>query len=164
MTGVEIAVGWVCAWLVSKARRVAGRADNEVDRGLDAGMDRLHELVSAKLGQDPALVRAREEVEAGHEELTERTRRRLTDALEDAAEHDTQFGAALQQAAQDLQSKAVAGDGGQAVGGNVSVAADGEHSLATGRDVNIQASQGGVAAGVIHGSVSTPNPTPPGPA
>jgi len=38
-----------------------------------------------------------------------------------------------------------------------------DHSVAAGRDVNIAASGGGVAAGVIHGNV-TPNPTPPGPA
>jgi hypothetical protein len=32
------------------------------------------------------------------------------------------------------------------------------------RDVHIQASHGGVAAGVVHGSVSTANPPVPGPA
>ncbi|MFB7337781.1 hypothetical protein ACFC00_40230 [Streptomyces adustus] len=98
MTGVEIAVGYLCAWLVGKARRVAGRADAEVDRGLDAGMDRLHELVSAKLGADPALARAREEAGAGQGEPSERTRQRLVLALEDAAETDQDFAAALKQA------------------------------------------------------------------
>jgi hypothetical protein len=39
-----------------------------------------------------------------------------------------------------------------------------DHSLAAGRDVNISASGGGTAAGVIHGNVASPNPTPPGPA
>ncbi|WP_433917394.1 hypothetical protein OIE50_50705 [Streptomyces canus] len=97
MTGVEVAVGYMIAWLVGKARRVAGKADGEVDRGLDAGMSRLHDLVSRKLGQDPALELAREEVESGHEELTERTRRRLTDSLQEAVERDDQFAAALQQ-------------------------------------------------------------------
>ncbi|XUL89451.1 hypothetical protein ACQ86D_24740 [Streptomyces galilaeus] len=104
MTGVEIAVGYVFAWLVGKARRVAGRADAEVDRGLDAGMDRLHGLVSRKLGQDPALERAQEEAETGQEELTERTRRRLTDSLEDAVERDGQFAAALEQLVEQLQA------------------------------------------------------------
>ncbi|MFE2584569.1 hypothetical protein [Streptomyces sp. NPDC059378] len=116
MTGVEIAVGYVCVWLVGKARRVAGRADAEVDRGLDAGMDRLHDLVSRKLDQDPALQRAREEAESGEEELTERTRRRLTDSLEDAVERDEQFAAALKELVEQLQAQnpaadaAVAGD------------------------------------------------------
>jgi hypothetical protein len=39
-----------------------------------------------------------------------------------------------------------------------------DHSVAAGRDVNITASAGGTAAGVIHGSVASPGPTPPGPA
>lgn len=40
-----------------------------------------------------------------------------------------------------------------------------DHSLAAGRDVNILASGGGLAAGVVHGNVTLPgNPTPPGPA
>ena len=39
-----------------------------------------------------------------------------------------------------------------------------DHAVAAGRDVNIGASGGGVAAGVIHGNVAPPNPTRPGPA
>jgi hypothetical protein len=44
--------------------------------------------------------------------------------------------------------------------GTVSAA---DHAVAAGRDVNISASGGGIAAGVIHGNV-TPGPTQPGPA
>ena len=39
-----------------------------------------------------------------------------------------------------------------------------DHSVAAGRDVSITASGGGTAAGVIHGNVTPPNPTSPGPA
>jgi hypothetical protein len=39
-----------------------------------------------------------------------------------------------------------------------------DHSLAAGRDMNIAASGGGIAAGVIHGNVAPPGPTLPGPA
>jgi len=39
-----------------------------------------------------------------------------------------------------------------------------DHSVAAGQDVHITASDGGTAAGVIHGNVAPPNPTPPGPA
>ena len=39
-----------------------------------------------------------------------------------------------------------------------------DHSVAAGRDVNIAASGGGLAAGVIHGDVAPPNPTRPDPA
>ncbi|WP_165994958.1 tetratricopeptide repeat protein [Streptomyces sp. JB150] len=104
---MEIAVGYVCAWLVGQARRVAGRADAEVDRGLDAELDRVHalvSLVSRKLDQDPALQRAEEEAETGREELTQRTRRRLADSLEDAVERDEQFAAALDQLVEELQA------------------------------------------------------------
>jgi hypothetical protein len=38
------------------------------------------------------------------------------------------------------------------------------HSMAAGRDVNVTASGGGIAAGVIHGNVAPPDPTLPGPA
>ena len=38
------------------------------------------------------------------------------------------------------------------------------HAVAAGRDVNISADRGGVAAGVVHGNVAPPNPTGPGPA
>jgi hypothetical protein len=38
-----------------------------------------------------------------------------------------------------------------------------EHAVTAGRDVNIEASDGGVAAGVIHGNVAAPGPTRPGP-
>lgn len=43
--------------------------------------------------------------------------------------------------------------------GVVSVA---DHAVAAGRDMNISASEGGVAAGVIHGDVAPPGPTRPG--
>ncbi|MBK3567378.1 hypothetical protein [Streptomyces sp. MBT62] len=118
MTGVEIAVGYVFAWLVAKARRVAGRADAEVDRGLDAGMDRLHELVSAKLGDDPALQRAGEEAEEGQGQPSERTRRRLADSLEDAAERDTAFAEALKQVVAEIQSASRETAEGGLVSGN----------------------------------------------
>lgn len=39
-----------------------------------------------------------------------------------------------------------------------------DHALAAGRDVNITAVDGGLAAGVIHGNVAPPGPTAPGPA
>ncbi|SOE15077.1 hypothetical protein SAMN06272775_6008 [Streptomyces sp. 2323.1] len=129
MTGIEIAVGYVFAWVVRKSQRLSARADTEVDRVLDAGMDRVHNLVSAKLGQDPALERAREEAKAGREELTERTRRRLADALEDAAERDPDFAEAVRAAVAELQQvqhstgAVVAGTGGQAVGGDVRISA-----------------------------------------
>ncbi|MEU2712302.1 hypothetical protein [Streptomyces sp. NPDC007205] len=156
VTGAEIAVGYVFAWLVAKARRAAGRADAEVDRGLDAGMDRLHDLVSRKLGQDPALQRAREEAEAGQTEPSDRTQRRLTDALEDAGERDAAFAEALENLVKELQDSAGPGRGG------VSASRDGQ---AIGGNVDIRA-EGGSAAALKMGDVtigSAGNPRQPGP-
>ncbi|MEV6055954.1 hypothetical protein [Streptomyces sp. NPDC052107] len=156
--GVEIAAGYVFAWLARKAQRVAGRADAEVDRGLDAGMDRLHELVSRKLGQDPALQRAAEEAGEGREVLSERTQRRLTDSLEDAAERDAGFAQALANLVEELQAAAAAGT----AGGGVSASGDGQ---AVGGNVDIRA-EGGSAAALRMEDVtigSAPNPSQPGP-
>ncbi|MFF4813273.1 hypothetical protein ACFY2K_01675 [Kitasatospora sp. NPDC001309] len=107
---MEIAAGYVFAWLVRKAKLVTGRADGEVDRALEAGMDRLHDAVSRKLGQDPALERTREEAEEGREELSERTRRRLQDSLEDAVERDEDFATLLEKLVDEL--RALRGSGG----------------------------------------------------
>ncbi|MFF4402634.1 hypothetical protein [Streptomyces sp. NPDC001480] len=148
--GVEIAAGYVFAWAVRKARRIGGRADSEVDRALDAGMDRLHSVVSGKLGQDPALERAREEAEEGREELSERTRRRLADSLDEAAERDEEFAAALKAAVEEVQAagRMTASDNGIVIGGNAEMHAEG----------------GSVVAMRIDGPVTTggANPQQPG--
>ncbi|MEV6113012.1 hypothetical protein AB0L59_10930 [Streptomyces sp. NPDC052109] len=139
------------AWLLRKAKRVAGRADQEVDRTLDAAMDQLHELVSRKLGEDPALHRLAEEARAGQDQASDRTRQRVQLALEDAAEEDPGFREAMDRAVKQLQSLsgtsggASAGDGGMAVGGNVDIRAD--H---------------GSAAAWSMGDVSLGNPPQPG--
>ncbi|WP_235455379.1 hypothetical protein [Streptomyces olivochromogenes] len=106
-----------------KARRAAGRVDAQVDQAVDAGMDRLHELVSSRLGSDPALERAEEEAGQGGE-LSERTRRRLTDSLEDVAERDGEFAAALERLVEQLQALRPLADGA-AAGGDRVVFSDG---------------------------------------
>ena len=129
VTGVEIAVGYVFAYLVRKARRIAGSADAEVDRVLDSGIERLHGLVGTKLGPDPALRVAQEEA-ASTGELSERTQRRLVDALEEATERDAGFAQGLKQAVAAIQAAgpvdiarytgaAKASDGGRASTGVV---------------------------------------------
>ncbi|MFE6870096.1 hypothetical protein ACFVFS_26510 [Kitasatospora sp. NPDC057692] len=131
--GAEIAVGYVFAWLVRKARLLAGRADTEVDQALGAGMDRLHELVAGALGQDPALERAAEEAEQG--ELSARTRRRLTDSLEDAAERNPDFSGRLAELVEALRGL----DGGRAAAASVTNTISGSHiygPVIQGRDVS----------------------------
>ena len=131
MTGLELVVGYLIAWGVRKARRVGQRADAEVDQVLDAGMDRLHELVAGKLGGDPALTALERESAAG--EVSPRTRQRVQLSLEDAAESDEGFRARLDEVLAQVQTSdrqagqgvAVAGDEGVAVVGGVSIRAEG---------------------------------------
>ncbi|MGW5256639.1 hypothetical protein ACWERW_27285 [Streptomyces sp. NPDC004012] len=97
-------------------------------------MNRLHTLVSSKLGQDPALARALEEAEEGRAELSKRTRRRLSDSLDEAVERDGQFAAALKAAVEEVQAATRAGGttthGNSVVGNNVEIHAEG-NSVAT---------------------------------
>jgi hypothetical protein len=115
-------------------------------------MDRLHDLVSRKLGNDPALARLSDEAEAGRQEPRPRTGQRVVLALEDAAEGDTEFADALQQVVEQLLAASnpsagvSASEGGQAVGGNVDIRAD--H---------------GSAAAFTMGDVTLGNPPVPGP-
>jgi hypothetical protein len=124
MTGLEIVVGFLASWAVRKARRVGMRFDVEVDQALDAGLDRLHEVVVGKLGEEPALVKLTTEVEQSGEAST-RTQERVRLALEDAAETDSGFAsdlAAVVQQLQDIQRQAgvaVAGQHGVAISGDV---------------------------------------------
>ncbi|MDT0321441.1 hypothetical protein [Streptomyces millisiae] len=147
--GMEVAVGYVFAWLMS---RVAGRAEARVEEALDAGVHRLGELITGKLGTDPALERAVEEAEAGLGEPSERTRRRLTDSLEDAVERDPAFATALERLLRQLQARA---------GGGVSASGDGQ---AIAGDVHITAESGSAAALRMGDVTLGPAPgNPPGP-
>jgi hypothetical protein len=154
MIGIELVVGYVAAWAWRKARRVAGRADAEVDQALDTGMDRLHQLISSKLAGDPAL--AQLETEAGKnlevESVSARTRERVRLALEDAVEADEDFEARLTALVKQLRK----------VEESQGVVA-GEHGLAASGDVSIHAEGGSVASAVHHGNVTLGNPPPPDP-
>ncbi|MEU1284452.1 hypothetical protein [Kitasatospora sp. NPDC005856] len=156
MTGIEIAVGYVFAWLVRKASRVAGRADEEVDRTLDAAMDHLHDLVSTKLGEDPALHRLAEEAEASQGEASDRTRQWVTFTLEDAAERDPGFREALNRAVEQVQAL----DSASHAPGGVSA---GDGGVAVGKNLNVRADHSSIAAGKIEGNVTLGNPSQPGP-
>jgi hypothetical protein len=119
MTGVEVAIACLVGWAARKARRVAGRMDEEVDRGLDAAMDHVHDVVSRKLGEDRALARLTEEAEAGNDEPTSQTRQWLKFALDDAVQRDSDFAKALEQAVAQYQTASEpTGRGGHMVSGN----------------------------------------------
>jgi hypothetical protein len=101
MTGIELVAGAAVGYVVRKLRRVGERADGEVDRVLDAGVDAVHELVSGALGGDPAL--AALEAQAREGGVTERTVRRVADAVADAAEADPAFRERLEARVTELQ-------------------------------------------------------------
>lgn len=95
MVGLELVGGYLVAWGVRKLRHVGKRLDDETDEALDAGLDRLHEAVAARLGSDPALGKLDSEVSQGLEP-GDRTLRRVHDAVEEAVEEDPEFSATIE--------------------------------------------------------------------
>lgn len=148
---IEVAVGYVIAWVVGKARRVGQRADGVVDQALDAGVDRVVQVVRGKLGGDSAMQRLQvEAAESG--EVSDRTRQRVALALADMVEQDRSFAEELRAAVAEAQraaGPAVAAQGGVAVTGGVS---------ATGSGVAI----GGVTGGTVSLGSAPPDPQAPG--
>lgn len=157
MTGIEIAIGCLITWLVKKANRAGQRADAEVDYAIDAGMDKLHDLVTAKLGPDTALAALTTEVtQTGT--ATARTQQRVHLSLDEAAEHDPNFATQLHALIEQIQatqaqtgSGVYAHDEGIAVVGNVHLRA--ERGSATALRI------GNVSLG---GSGERPDPHQPG--
>jgi pheromone shutdown protein TraB len=50
-----VVAGYVIAWAMRKARRAVGRLDDDADAMIDASLDRLHEVVMARLAAHPVL-------------------------------------------------------------------------------------------------------------
>ncbi|WP_238565822.1 tetratricopeptide repeat protein, partial [Streptomyces acidiscabies] len=107
MTRVEAAVEYVCAWLV---RRPVG-----ADGGSGGPGGQLHDLIGRRLGGDPALERARVEVENGRGAIAEHTRRRLVASVEDAVKADGRFAVELGRLVEQVRA---AGAGADAVAGD----------------------------------------------
>jgi hypothetical protein len=116
-----------------------GRGDPDKAKAAERRLEETHDQLTNAAGADLERVRAALEAQW----VT-----RLTDLLED----DPGIEAELRAVVEEIRSHLPAG----------TVAAS-DHAVAAGRDVNISASQGGVAAGVIHGNVA-PDPTRPSPA
>jgi hypothetical protein len=51
-----VVTAYVSAWALRKARRVGDRLDTEADGVIDAGLDKLHEIVENKLGGHPVVL------------------------------------------------------------------------------------------------------------
>lgn len=146
-----VAAGYVVAWAVRKARRAGGRLDAEADAVIDAGLDRLHEVVAAKLAGHPVLTELVEEAEAGGE-VTELTRQQVELAIAAAARRDEAFAQAAAELIGQLQEAGqivIAGRGPTVFTGNVHVRAEGR----------------GIAVGQVGGDVNVglDLPDPPGP-
>ena len=95
MVGFELVAGYLAAWAVQRLRHVGTRLNQETDQALDAGLDRLHDAVARKLGADPALRKLDDEVSRGLKP-SDRTLRRVQDAVEEAAEDDPRFAATIE--------------------------------------------------------------------
>jgi hypothetical protein len=151
-----VVAGYVIAWAMRKARRVGGRLDAETDEAIDAGLDRLHEVVAAKLGEHPVMEDLDDEAAAGAGHVSELTRQQLELALTAAARKDASFGQAVMELVTRLQ------DAEQA-GGRAVVAGAGS-AVFTG-DAHVHAEGGGIAFGQIAGDVqlNRGQADPPGP-
>lgn len=116
--------------------RLLGRGDARRTEAAEQWLAQTYQQLTAAPGS--GLERAREAV-------AERWADRFADLLDEDPGVEAELRALLEEVAVQLPAAA-------------------DHSVATGRDVNITASGGGTAAVVIHGNVAPPNPTGPGPA
>ncbi|MBR7834174.1 hypothetical protein KDL01_12940 [Actinospica durhamensis] len=138
-----VAVGYMVAWAVRKGRRVAGGVDGEVDEVIDAGLEKLHSAVAAKLDRHPALEDLAEEVESAGQ-VSELTRQQVELAVTAAARKDEEFG----QTVTDLIGRLRAAEQER----GISVVAGAGSRVFTG-DVHAEARDGGVAFGQVAGDV-----------
>ena len=129
------------AWEAARCgfARLLGRGDPQQAQVAEQRLEETRQQLAGQQGPD------REQARAA---LAERWAGRLADVLEEHPDAEAELRALVQQIRTLLPAGAVA-------------AAD--HSVAGGRDVTITASGGGIAAGVVHGSVAPPGPFRPGP-
>ncbi len=123
-----------------KVARLLGRGDQRKTEVAQRWLDETHQHLTTAQGADLEPARAA-------------AVRRWEDRFADLLDEDPAVEADLRTLVEEIAAQLPAG--------MVSAA---DHSVAAGRDVNITASGGGVAAGVIHGNVAPPGPTSSGPA
>jgi hypothetical protein len=120
--------------------RLLGRGDTRKTQVAEQWLAQTHQRLTAAAGS---------ELEQAREGQAERWAGRFADLLDEDPSAEAELRALVEEVAAQLPATAVS-------------AAD--HSVAAGRDMNITASGGGTAAGVMHGNVVPPNPPGPGPA
>jgi hypothetical protein len=130
------------AWEAARDKfaRLLGRGNPGKTKIAEQRLEETHDQLTTAAGTDLERTRA---------VLAERWAGRLADLLEE----DPGAEADLRSVVQELQAVLPTG---------TVTAVD--HAVAAGRNVNISAPGGGIAAGVIHGNVAPPNPTQAGPA
>jgi hypothetical protein len=136
--GLEMAVGFLIAWAVGKARRAGRQLDGVADQVVDAASARLRDVMLRKLGTDSAVQRLQVEA-AESATISDRTRDRVTLALEEAVEEDREFAAELESAMADVEKSGVASAISYVteVSGTATAAGGGIAIGAVGRDVNL---------------------------
>jgi hypothetical protein len=122
-----------------KFARLLGRGDPKKSEVAERWLAETHEKLAAAAGAD---------LEAARTAQAQRWEGRFADLLDE----DPDIEADLRALVQEIQAQLPAG-----------VVSAADHAVAAGRDVNITASGGGVAAGTIHGNVAPPGPSLPGP-
>jgi hypothetical protein len=137
-----VAAATTDAWEAARHKfaRLLGRGDPKQEQLAQGRLEETHKLLTGPEGADVEQIRAAQ---------AQRWAGRLADLLEE----DPGIEADLRAVVQEVQALLPAG--------MVSAA---DHAVAAARDVNIRADRGGIAAGVIHGNVTPPGPTHPGPA
>jgi hypothetical protein len=127
VTGLEVVVGMLIGWFARRAKHVGEQVDKKVDEALDAGLEKVHDLVAGKLHDEPALkVLEGEVVDNG--EASTRTQARVRLALEEAVDTDKAFATQLDAAVQAAQAAAggpTAGPQGVAISGGVNATGGG---------------------------------------
>ena len=130
------------AW--ETAKRGLAQLLGRGDAGQTELAERRLEQTREQLAEVPAA-----DAEQAQTQLETTWQTRLLDLLEEHPETAADLQALVEQVQAQLPAGALSAAG---------------HGVAAGRDVNITASGGGVAAGTIHGNVAPGNPTTPGPA
>ena len=127
-------------WEAARGRfaRLLGRGDARKTQVAEHWLTQTYEQLATAPGS---------ELERTREAAAERWTGRFADLLDEDPGVEAELRAMVEEIAAQLPAGAVSAAG---------------HSVAAGRDVNITASGGGTAAGVIHGNVAPPGPTGPG--
>lgn len=120
--------------------RLLGRGDSRKAQLAEQRLDETREQLDGLEGSD---------LEQASATLAMQWTTRLADLLEENPEVETE----LRDLVKEIQAALPEG-----------AASATDHSIAAGRDVKISADRGSLAAGIVHGNVTPPGPTGPGPA